>query len=102
MGSSKMRDDFSIAFCSTSSKTVGEIVERVAEAIYRTSGGMTDEDFVQIHGKARRIWKTDQPWDSQSDIELCEWERDEYRLQAQAVINVLGHEYVQILQGDLS
>lgn len=66
------------------------VVEKVAEAIYRTSGGMTDQDFYRASGRARRVWKTAQPWDSQPDVELCEWEREEYRLQARAAIRTMN------------
>jgi len=62
-----------------------EQVERVAEAIYHTSGGMTDEDYEAVMCKRRRVWKTDAPWDTNPD-ELAEHERDEYRTMAKAAI----------------
>jgi len=36
-----------------------EQIERVAEAIYHVSGGMTDHDYEVAMGKPRRAWKTD-------------------------------------------
>jgi hypothetical protein len=65
-----------------------DLIEVVAEVIYRHEAGMTDEEYEESEGKPRRAWKTDDPWDS-SDDELNEWERDEYRLQAEAVIRLL-------------
>lgn len=66
------------------------LVERVAEAIYRHSGGITDEEHLAIFGVPRKAWKTDAPWDTNPN-ELAEHERDEYRMQARAAIQaVLG------------
>lgn len=59
-------------------------VEAVAQAIYGASWESAGGDLVQ--GTKRRLWKTDAPWDSQSDKELCEWERDDYRSMARAAI----------------
>ena len=64
-------------------------IERVAEAIYRTGGGMDDAEYLIVMGATRRVWKTDKPWDSDPENELCEWERDEYRFQARAAIEAL-------------
>jgi hypothetical protein len=47
---------------------------------------MNDEEYFNATDQHRRLWKTDAKWDSQSDIELCEHERDDYRWQAQAAI----------------
>lgn len=68
-----------------------ELVEQIAEAIYRNKGGVAPEEFEEITGKRQKDWKTDLPWDSNPD-ELCEWERDEYRQQAEAVLKVLDHD----------
>lgn len=65
-----------------------EIIDKVAEAIYRHGNGMTDEEYEEHMGKPRRAWKTDAPWDANPD-ELAEWERDEYRVQAEAVVRTL-------------
>lgn len=63
-----------------------DIVERVAEAIYRNAAGMSDEEYEIITGRPRRVWKTDKPWDSDPQHELCEHERDDYREMARAAI----------------
>jgi hypothetical protein len=65
-----------------------EIIEAVAEAIYRHSGGLTDDECQVALGHPRKLWKTDAPWDSNPE-ELCEWERDEYRMMAEAAIDAL-------------
>ena len=65
------------------------IVEQIAEIIYLHNGGISPDEYFEIVGRTQRLWKTDKPWDSQPDIELCEWERDEYRTQAQAVIDFI-------------
>jgi hypothetical protein len=67
-----------------------ELVELVAEAIYRHDGGVTDEDYLRETGKPRRAWKTDKPWDSDPEHELCEWARDDYRMQAEAAIEIVS------------
>lgn len=64
-----------------------QIIDKVAEAIYRHDG-MTDEEYEQDQGRPRRAWDSSSPWDSESG-ELAEWERDEYRVQAEAAIRVL-------------
>jgi hypothetical protein len=72
---------------------VNPLVELVAEAIYRNSGGLTDSEYLDAMGEARREWKTDKPWDSDPENELCEHERDEYRLMAKAAIKaVIGED----------
>jgi len=65
-----------------------ETIERIAEAIYRNEGGITDEDYPFEVGGQRKLWKTDAPWDS-NDGELREHERDDYRAQARAAVSVL-------------
>ena len=65
-----------------------ELIEKVAQAIYHVSGGLDDEGYVKACGVARKVWKTDAPWDSNPD-ELCEHERDEYRVMARAAIHVI-------------
>jgi hypothetical protein len=54
------------------------LIEQVAEAIYRSEGGMTDEDHKEILGEPRRVWAV-----------LAEWERDGYRAQAKAAMDVI-------------
>lgn len=68
-----------------------QLIDRVAETIYRHDNGMTDEEHESFQGKPRRAWKTDAPWDSNPN-ELTEWERDEYRMQAEAVLRLLAEE----------
>jgi len=65
-----------------------KLVERIAEAIYRHRGGISPEEYETIMGKKQRAWKTDAPWDTNPD-ELCEHERDDYRVEARAVLDVL-------------
>lgn len=60
----------------------------IAETIYRHQGGVYPDEFETICGKKQRHWETDAPWDSRDD-ELCEHERDEYRVQADAVLALL-------------
>lgn len=69
------------------------LTEKVAEAIFHHDGGMTDEDYLLVHGKSRRLWKTEEAWDTQPEVELCEHERDEYRLMARAAMKVLKREW---------
>ena len=59
--------------------------DHVAEAIYRNSGGLTDEDYLMVMGIPRLQWKTDAEWDTNPD-ELTEHERDDYRMMARAAI----------------
>jgi hypothetical protein len=67
-----------------------DIIDKVAEIIYRTQGGCTyEEEFEILTGRKPRLWKTDLPWDSQPDLELCEWERDDYRHQARSILKFL-------------
>ncbi len=65
-----------------------ELVEEIAETIYRHKGGVVPDEYETVTGSKQKAWKTDAPWDTNPD-ELCEWERDEYRLQARAVLRVL-------------
>lgn len=67
-----------------------ELVEQVAEVIYRHKGGIAPDEYEAVAGKKQKEWKTDAAWDTNPD-ELCEWERDEYRVQARAVLRVLEH-----------
>ena len=85
-----------------------DLVEEVAEAIYRHKGGIAPEEYEAATGKKQREWQTGAPWDTSPD-ELCEWERDEYRTQAEAVLKLIGHEdlrrtvrdVVQLLEGSV-
>lgn len=67
---------------------MSNLIEEVAETLYRHSSGMDDEQHELVEGKPRRAWKTAAPWDTNPD-ELCEWERDEYRIQARAVVALI-------------
>lgn len=40
-------------------------------------------------GNPIRAWSSDAPWDSDSDVTLCEWEREEYREMARAAVGVM-------------
>lgn len=67
-----------------------KLIEEVAEIIYKHQGGASnEEDFEALNGCKLRLWKTDSPWDYNPKIELCEWERDDYRWQAKAVLKFL-------------
>jgi hypothetical protein len=66
-----------------------DIVDKVAEAIYRHEGGMTDSDFEQATGRIRRAWQSAKPGDADPERELCEWERDDYRMMARAAIQAM-------------
>jgi hypothetical protein len=69
-----------------------KLVEKVAKAIYLWESGMSPKEMEAATGKKKRKWKTDAPWDSQPEVELCEWERDEYRTQAREVIQLVNRE----------
>lgn len=71
----------------------GNLVEQVAETIFLSRVSDAEHEAM---GTMRRLWKTDRPWDSQPDVELCEWERDDYRSQARAVLLRL-HELGQLV-----
>jgi hypothetical protein len=67
-----------------------ELIEQVAQIIYKTQGGASnEEEFEMMTGYKLRLWKTDAPWDTNPN-ELCEWERDDFRWQAEAVLKFLG------------
>ena len=68
-----------------------DLIEKVAEAIYYTEGGVTEEEFKIIFEQSRKLWKTDAPWDSNPN-ELHEHQRDEYRLQAKTAIDIIINE----------
>lgn len=67
------------------------LVEHVARIIYRTQGGSaTPEEFEMANGHKLREWKVEgRRWDSDPENELCEWERDDYRFQAEEVLRFL-------------
>jgi hypothetical protein len=77
--------------------TSPERMEKVAEALYRNEGGLTNEDYLQVHGVPRRAWKTDAPWDTNPN-ELCEWQRDGYRAQARAAIEAYLYPDLEALE----
>jgi hypothetical protein len=72
------------------------LIEQIAEIIYLHNGGIYPDEYLEIYGCAQRLWKTDKPWDSQPLIELCEHERDDYRVQAQAVVKFINRKLDQI------
>jgi hypothetical protein len=69
-------------------KKMDELIEQVAEIIYRHKGGVAPDEYEAVIGEKQKEWKTDAPWDTNPD-ELCEHERDEYRTQARAVLDHL-------------
>lgn len=66
-----------------------DLIEQIAEVIYRHAGGICPEEFENVFGKPQRHWKTDAPRDTRDD-ELQEHERDEYRLQARKVVETVA------------
>ena len=76
-----------------------DMIDAMAEAIYHHDGGMTDEEYLEVQGKPRRVWKTTAPWDSNSEG-LTEWERDEYRIMATAAF-VAFQEFEQKRRNDV-
>lgn len=66
-----------------------DIIEDIAKTIFLHEGGLAPGEYEAVTGKRQKLWKTDAQWDSQPDIELCEWERDEYRVMASAVVDLL-------------
>jgi len=64
------------------------LIDQVAQIIYHNEGGMDDSEWHEATGKYRKIWKTQEPWDTNPN-ELCEHERDEYRMQALEVLRFL-------------
>jgi len=67
-----------------------KLIEELAELIYRNDCGPDCDENGELFDPLfeRRQWKTDAPWDTRDD-ELREWERDEYRETAKAVIKFL-------------
>lgn len=60
--------------------------DRVAEAIYRASPW----NDPGVTGHPQREWRIEGvPWDTDSDVQLCEHERDDYRSMARGVIDYL-------------
>ena len=62
------------------------LIELTAEAIYHARRKEIDEVVNQtIH----LPWKSSIVCDNRSDLELAEWERDDYRSEAKAALKVL-------------
>jgi len=70
-------------------KDEDELIDMVAQAIYHYSGGLTDEDYIEVFGNPRPLWETAAPWDSNPN-EIAEHERDDYRVEARAALKALG------------
>ena len=68
-------------------------IEKAAEAIYRHNGGVCPGEFEAVMGSPQREWRIDAPWDTHPESELCEHERDEYRVMACAALDTLGLRY---------
>lgn len=64
-----------------------ELVERVAEEIYRYQV-CEPEEYEEFTGKPMRVWRTDAPWDTNPN-ELREHERDDYRRMAMAAMKTM-------------
>ena len=72
-----------------------EIIEKVAEAIFNNSAGLTNNEYNKIMGEPRKRWNK-LPWHSWREC-LVEWERDEYRQMARAAIEAL-----RVAEGELN
>lgn len=67
-----------------------ELIERVAEAIYRNAVSEPDDLAFYQAATGRdqpKVWKTSAPWDTNPD-ELTEHERDDFRRMARAALGV--------------
>jgi hypothetical protein len=61
-------------------------LDTIASAMY-AAAPWADPEFT---GKPRRAWRIDGvPWDTDSDVQLCEHERDDYRTLARAATNLI-------------
>lgn len=60
------------------------LIDEVAYTIYRNVA-CSPETYEEITGEKLKLWKTDAPWDRNPD-ELTEWQRDDYRRAARAVL----------------
>lgn len=65
--------------------TKEELIELTAEAIYHARRQELDEIFERNH----LLWKSNIVCDNRSDLEVAEWERDDYRNEAKAALKVL-------------
>ena len=63
-----------------------QIVEKVAITIYQFDGGMDGDTYAKVTGETRPAWV--KQYDFQKE-ELAEHERDDYRVQAHAVVDRL-------------
>jgi len=57
-----------------------ELKEKVAMLIYYHEGGVGPDEYLEVMGRIQPHWN-----------ELAEWERDEYRYQAESVIKFLSY-----------
>ena len=64
---------------------MSNIVEKVAKALY-------EAPYWNMGEEPKRAWRIKGlPWDRYADLELCEWERDDYRWMAQVAIDTLAY-----------
>jgi hypothetical protein len=63
------------------------IVEDLAEVLYRHDAGMTDAEYERENSEPRKSWACTSESFDENLGELTEWQRDEYRLQASAVVD---------------
>ena len=63
--------------------------EQLAQVLYHSGGGMTDEDYKMIFEKERPLWKLPDGVSVKSEgiSVLEEWQRDDFRIQAREVIS---------------
>ena len=71
-----------------------EMRERIARAIFEHEGGCTREEDVQLKGKERPLWALPAgvTVSAAHDPSLAQWQRDDYRFQADAVLSLLRKE----------
>jgi hypothetical protein len=75
-----------------------ELINKIARAIYESGF----EEYRIATAKEPRIWEIEhQPWDTLTDKQLCEWERDEYRTMARAALKLMQAE-IERLEGELA
>ena len=70
-----------------------ELIEEVAKILQSTNDGMDNVEFSETYGAQRRAWgcmHTDYT-DNEGKF-LSEWERDDYRFQAKAVLDFIDKE----------
>lgn len=68
---------------------MNNIVEKVAKALY-------EAPYWNEGSEPERAWRIQGlPWDRHADLELCEWEREDYRWMARVAIDTLAYEKLE-------